>query len=197
MHCPFCEAEETKVVDSRLADEGYVVRRRRECMHCSERFTTFETAELVMPSIVKNDGRREPFNEEKLRTGIVRALEKRPVEAEAVEIVINHLKQRMRSAGDREIKATALGEWVMDQLKNVDQVAYVRFASVYRSFEDVNAFREEVERLQRQPTPELRKLQLDLIEPKASRKTSTKVSDRASDKTVAKKAEVKKEEKER
>jgi len=204
MHCPFCEAEDTKVIDSRLADEGYVVRRRRECMHCSERFTTFETAELVMPQIVKNDGRREPFNEEKLRTGIVRALEKRPVESEAVEIAINHLKQRMRSAGEREIKATVLGEWVMEQLKNVDQVAYVRFASVYRSFQDVNAFREEVERLQKQPTPELRKLQLDLIGTNDSHHVSGKVADKASSKTpskvsqvaIAKKAELKKEEKE-
>ncbi|WP_455221933.1 transcriptional regulator NrdR [Kaarinaea lacus] len=166
MRCPFCEAEETKVIDSRLADEGYVVRRRRECLRCSERFTTFETAELVMPQIVKNDGRREPFNEEKLRTGIIRALEKRPVESDAVENLINHIKQQMRATGDREIKATKLGEWVMDALKNLDQVAYVRFASVYRSFEDVNAFREEIERLEKLPTPELKKLQLDLIDQK-------------------------------
>ena len=170
MRCPFCEAEDTKVIDSRLADEGYVVRRRRECLSCSERFTTFETAELVMPQIVKNDGRREPFNEEKLRTGIVRALEKRPVESEAVEGLINQIKQTMRAAGDREIKATQLGEWVMEALKSVDQVAYVRFASVYRSFEDVNAFREEIERLEKLPTPELKKLQLDLIDEKESKK---------------------------
>jgi transcriptional repressor NrdR len=169
MRCPFCEAEETKVIDSRLADEGYVVRRRRECLHCSERFTTFETAELVMPQIVKNDGRREPFNEEKLRTGIIRALEKRPVESDAVENLITHIKQQMRATGDREIKATKLGEWVMDALKNLDQVAYVRFASVYRSFEDVNAFREEIERLEKLPTPELKKLQLDLIDQKDSK----------------------------
>ena len=166
MRCPFCEAEETKVIDSRLADEGFVVRRRRECLHCSERFTTFETAELVMPQIVKNDGRREPFNEEKLRTGIIRALEKRPVESDAVESLITHIKQQMRATGDREIKATLLGEWVMEALKNIDQVAYVRFASVYRSFEDVNAFREEIERLEKLPTPELKKLQLDLIDQK-------------------------------
>ncbi|WP_455365534.1 transcriptional regulator NrdR [Kaarinaea lacus] len=166
MRCPFCEAEETKVIDSRLADDGYVVRRRRECLHCSERFTTFETAELVMPQIVKNDGRREPFNEEKLRTGIIRALEKRPVESDAVENLVNQIKQQMRATGDREIPANKLGEWVMDALKNIDQVAYVRFASVYRSFEDVNAFREEIERLEKLPTPELKKLQLDLIDQK-------------------------------
>lgn len=170
MRCPFCEADDTKVIDSRLADEGYVVRRRRECLSCSERFTTFETAELVMPQIVKNDGRREPFNEDKLRTGIVRALEKRPVESDAVAGLINQIKQTMRAAGDREIKAKQLGEWVMEALKSVDQVAYVRFASVYRSFEDVNAFREEIERLEKLPTPELKKLQLELIDEKESKK---------------------------
>ena len=166
MHCPFCEAEDTKVIDSRLANEGYVVRRRRECLHCSERFTTFETAELVLPQIVKNDNRREPFNEEKLRTGIIRSLEKRPVESDAVEQLISHIKLLMRATGDREIPASKLGEWVMEALKSIDQVAYVRFASVYRSFEDVNAFREEIERLEKLPTPELKKLQLDLIDQK-------------------------------
>jgi len=169
MRCPFCEADDTKVIDSRLADEGFVVRRRRECLRCSERFTTFETAELVMPPIVKNDGRREPFNEEKLRTGIVRALEKRPVESDSVEAIITHIKQQMRATGDREIKSAQMGEWVMEALKNLDQVAYVRFASVYRSFEDVNAFREEIERLEKSPSPELKKLQLDLIDPKESK----------------------------
>ncbi|MGD8572618.1 MAG: transcriptional regulator NrdR [Gammaproteobacteria bacterium] len=169
MRCPFCEAEDTKVIDSRLADEGYVVRRRRECLSCSERFTTFETAELVMPQIVKTDGRREPFNEDKLRTGIVRALEKRPVKSEAVEGLINQIKQTMRASGEREIKAQQLGEWVMEALKSLDQVAYVRFASVYRSFEDVNAFREEIERLEKLPSPELKKLQLDLIDDKESK----------------------------
>ena len=170
MHCPFCEAEDTKVIDSRLANEGYVVRRRRECLHCSERFTTFETAELVLPQIVKNDNRREPFNEDKLRSGIIRALEKRPVESDAVEDLISHIKLLMRATGDREIPATKLGEWVMEALKSLDQVAYVRFASVYRSFEDVNAFREEIERLEKLPTPELKKLQLDLIDQKDEEK---------------------------
>jgi len=169
MRCPFCEAEDTKVIDSRLADDGFAVRRRRECLHCSERFTTFETAQLIMPPIVKNDGRREPFVEEKLRTGIVRALEKRPVESDTVEAVITHIKQQMRATGEREINSSQLGEWVMEALKNIDQVAYVRFASVYRSFEDVNAFREEIERLEKLPSPELKKLQLDLIDPKDSK----------------------------
>ena len=164
MRCPFCETEDTKVIDSRLADEGYVVRRRRECLRCSERFTTFETAELVMPQIIKGDGRREPYNEDKLRNGVLRALEKRPVEREAVESLISHVKQRMRATGEREVKSILLGEWVMEELKNLDQVVYVRFASVYRSFEDVNAFREEIERLEKQPSPELKKLQLKLID---------------------------------
>ena len=170
MRCPFCEAEETKVIDSRLANEGYVVRRRRECLSCAERYTTFETAELVMPQIVKNDNRREPFNEDKLRTGIIRALEKRPVESDAVEELISNIKMQMRATGDREIPAPRLGEWVMDALKGLDQVAYVRFASVYRSFEDVNAFRQEIERLEKLPTPELKKLQFDLIDSREDKK---------------------------
>ncbi len=164
MHCPFCDAEDTKVIDSRLANEGFVVRRRRECLTCSERFTTFETAELVMPRLVKNDGRREPFNEDKLRAGFTRALEKRPVSAEDIESAIGRIKKRLRVTGDREVPSRTLGEWVMDELRDLDQVAYVRFASVYRSFEDVNAFREEIERLEKSPTPEQKRSQLPLID---------------------------------
>ncbi len=163
MHCPFCDAEDTKVIDSRLANEGYVVRRRRECLTCHERFTTFETAELVMPKLVKSDGRREPFNEEKLRAGLTRALEKRPVAAEHIESAIDRIKKHLRATGDREVPARLVGEWVMDELRDLDQVAYVRFASVYRSFEDVNAFREEIERLERVPTPEQKRTQIPLI----------------------------------
>jgi len=164
MHCPFCDAEDTKVIDSRLANEGAVVRRRRECLTCSERFTTFETAELVMPKLVKNDGRREPFNEDKLRAGFTRALEKRPVSSEDIESAIGRIKKRLRVTGDREVPSRTLGEWVMDELRDLDQVAYVRFASVYRSFEDVNAFREEIERLEKSPTPEQKRSQLPLID---------------------------------
>lgn len=164
MHCPFCDAEDTKVIDSRLANEGGVVRRRRECLTCSERFTTFETAELVMPKIVKNDGRREPFNEDKLRAGVVRALEKRPVSLEDIESSMGRIKKRLRSTGDREVSAGTLGQWVMDELRDLDHVAYVRFASVYRSFEDVNAFREEIERLEQVPTPEEKRKQLNLLD---------------------------------
>jgi len=163
MHCPFCGAEDTKVIDSRLTGEGAQVRRRRECLSCNERFTTFEVAELVMPRIVKRDGTRDPFNEAKLRRGIVRALEKRPVATERIEDAINRIQQRMRASGEREIAARQLGEWVMDELRKLDQVAYVRFASVYRSFQDVNAFREEIERLEKEPTPEEERDQIPLL----------------------------------
>lgn len=164
MRCPFCDAEDTKVIDSRLANEGAVVRRRRECLTCGERYTTFETAELVMPKVVKNDGRREPFNEEKLRAGVVRALEKRPVSQEEIESAIERINKRLRATGDREVSAGTIGQLVMDELRNLDHVAYVRFASVYRSFEDVNAFREEIDRLEQEPTPEQRRKQMDLLE---------------------------------
>lgn len=148
MHCPFCAAPDTRVVDSRLAAEGDKVRRRRECIACEVRFTTYEAAELVMPHVVKQDHRREAFDENKLRAGMMRALEKRPVSTEQVEAVIQRIKNRTRANGERELQARQLGEWVMSELRDLDQVAYVRFASVYRSFQDVNAFREEIERLQ-------------------------------------------------
>jgi transcriptional repressor NrdR len=164
MHCPFCDAEDTKVIDSRLANAGYVVRRRRECLTCSERFTTFETAELVMPKLVKSDDRREPFNEDKLRAGFTRALEKRPVSAEDVESAIDRVKKRLRATGDREVPSRTVGEWVMNELRDLDHVAYVRFASVYRSFEDINAFREEIERLEQAPTAEQRRKQINLLD---------------------------------
>jgi transcriptional repressor NrdR len=148
VHCPFCDHPETKVIDSRLAGEGRQVRRRRECLNCAERFTTFESAELVVPRLIKSDDRREPFDEEKLRAGIVRALEKRPVSAEEIEAAIARVVHRLRTTGEREVPARLVGELVMEELKKLDEVAYVRFASVYRSFQDVQEFREEVERLQ-------------------------------------------------
>jgi len=163
MHCPFCGAEDTRVIDSRLTSDGSQVRRRRECTACAERFTTFETAELVMPRLVKSDGRREPFNEEKLRSGMLRALEKRPVETEAIENAVNRIMKRMRDTGEREIPSRKVGEWVMEELRDLDQVAYVRFASVYRRFEDVSAFQEEIERLRQMPSPEERRLQQSLL----------------------------------
>lgn len=164
MRCPFCGEPDTKVIDSRLANEGDSVRRRRECVTCGERFTTFETAELVMPRIVKRDGTRAPFDEDKLRSGIMRALEKRPVQMEAIEQAVNRIKHNLRATGDREVNSRQLGEWVMDELRELDEVAYVRFASVYRSFQDVNAFREEIERMQSEPSASVKKNQLSLLD---------------------------------
>jgi transcriptional repressor NrdR len=149
MHCPFCREIDTKVIDSRLVAGGDQVRRRRECVTCGERFTTFESAELVMPRIVKRDGTREPFNEDKLRAGMLRALEKRPVGIDAIEASLNELKFALRLRGEREVAAQELGSLVMDALRALDDVAYVRFASVYRDFQDVSEFQQEIERLGR------------------------------------------------
>ena len=147
MFCPFCSEQETKVIDSRLVAEGQQVRRRRECMVCHERFTTFESAELVMPRVIKRDGSREPFNEDKLRAGLQRALEKRPVSTEKVEQCILSLKSQLRATGEREVSSELLGNLILKALKELDKVAYVRFASVYRSFEDIREFGEEIARL--------------------------------------------------
>jgi len=147
MHCPFCGHDETKVNDSRLAGEGRQIRRRRECLKCGERFTTFETAELVMPVVVKGDRAREAFDEGKLRAGMEKALEKRPVAREQIDEAVSRIVHRVRSLGDREVTARAIGELVMEELRRLDEVAYVRFASVYRQFQDVEAFHEEIERL--------------------------------------------------
>ena len=163
MHCPFCSHEDTKVIDSRLAGEGMQVRRRRECEKCGERFTTFEGAELVLPRVVKRDETRMPFDEEKLRQGMVRALEKRPVPIEAVEDALARIKHRLLTMGEREIKSRQIGEWVMEALQELDQVAFVRFASVYRDFQDVREFRDEIEKLAGTPTPEQKRAQLTLL----------------------------------
>lgn len=149
MHCPFCGADDTKVIDSRLVADGAQVRRRRECLTCGERFTTFETAELVMPRLVKTDGKREPFDESKLRAGLLRALEKRPVSMEDLEAAITRIMHRLRATGEREIPSRDVGELVMEELRQLDTVAYVRFASVYRSFQDISEFRAEVDRLEK------------------------------------------------
>ncbi|WP_257294999.1 transcriptional regulator NrdR [Endozoicomonas sp. YOMI1] len=148
MHCPFCGAAETKVIDSRLVAEGSQVRRRRECLSCIERFTSYETAELLMPRLVKRDGTREPFNEAKLRAGMTRALEKRPVGVEQLEEAVSRIIHRLRAMGEREVSSRILGEEVMRELKQLDEVAYIRFASVYRHFKDLNEFREEIDRLE-------------------------------------------------
>jgi transcriptional repressor NrdR len=147
MYCPFCHAEETKVVDSRLVAEGTQVRRRRQCLLCHQRFTTFETAELIMPLIIKRDDRREPFNMDKLRAGMLRALEKRPVSVNALEEGIVAIMQEIRSSGEREIASHLVGELVMKQLYRLDHVAYVRFASVYKRFKDISEFRQTIDQM--------------------------------------------------
>ena len=147
MFCPFCADSETKVIDSRLVAEGNQVRRRRECQKCGERFTTFETAELVLPRVIKNNGARQPFDDEKLRGGLLRALEKRPVDLEAIDATLDRIKHKLRATGEREVSTQVVGELVMDELRELDDVAYVRFASVYRSFQDVNEFQREIDAL--------------------------------------------------
>ncbi|PJE78986.1 Transcriptional repressor NrdR [invertebrate metagenome] len=151
MHCPFCGADETKVVDSRLVAEGNQVRRRRICQQCNERYTTYETAELLIPKLIKQNGSREPFDEEKLRSGMIKALEKRPVSVEHLEEAITRIKHELQATGEREIPSRAVGEQVMKELRELDEIAYIRFASVYRQFKDLNEFREEIEKLN---TPE-------------------------------------------
>jgi transcriptional repressor NrdR len=180
MHCPFCAHVETKVTDSRLAGEGRQIRRRRECLSCGERFTTFETAELVMPLVVKSDQSRVPFDESKLRSGMQKALEKRPVSREAIEEAVIRICHKLRSLGEREVASRAIGELVMEELHHLDEVGYVRFASVYRSFQDVEAFREEIERLRHRPRRPRSRDQLPLLpeapvlEPAAGPPTSGK-----------------------
>src|SRR5262245_52433906 len=162
MHCPFCNHEETKVTDSRLAGEGQQIRRRRECLSCGERFTTFETAELVMPRVVKNDETRQPFDENKLRGSLLKALEKRPVASDAIDAAIVRICHKLRTLGEREVASRQIGEYAMEELHTIDEVAYVRFASVYRSFQDVDAFREEIERMRHRRSREAAENQLAL-----------------------------------
>lgn len=147
MYCPFCQQEETKVIDSRLIADGAQVRRRRECLRCHERFTTFESAELLMPAIIKRDGRREAFNEKKLLDGMAQALQKRPVSQDMRDLALIAIMQEMRSRGEREIPSREIGELVMRQLLKLDHVAYVRFASVYKRFQDVSDFRQTIDQL--------------------------------------------------
>lgn len=147
MYCPFCNAEDTKVIDSRLIREGNQTRRRRECEDCKERFTTYEAAELSLPPVIKRDGRRVLFSEEKLRSGMLRALEKRPVSMEQVETSVARMIRKAMTSGEREIPSAQLGEWVMEELLELDQVAYVRFASVYRCFQNIQEFKKEITQL--------------------------------------------------
>jgi len=151
MYCPFCAHPETKVNDSRLAAEGAQIRRRRECLQCGERFTTFETAELVMPMVIKSDQRRVPFDEGKLRNGLTKALEKRPVSGESIEDAVGHITRKLRVLGERDVTSRQIGEIVMDELHKLDEVAYVRYASVYRHFQDIGEFIDEIQQLERRP----------------------------------------------
>ena len=152
MLCPFCSHSETKVIDSRLVSEGNQVRRRRECQECGERFTTYESAELVLPRVIKSNGARQPFDEDKLRSGLLRALEKRPVDLEQMEAILDRIKHRLRATGEREVHTREVGELVMEELRELDDVAYVRFASVYRSFQDVSEFQKEIEAMDKHRT---------------------------------------------
>ncbi len=152
MYCPFCGHQETKVVDSRLAGDGYQTRRRRECIECSERFTTFESAELVLPKLIKRDESREPFNESKLRSGILVATEKRPISIESIEELISRIIRKVQKLGEREIQSRTLGEIVMLELREIDEIAFVRYASVYRRFQDIEEFEKEIESLRDTPS---------------------------------------------
>ena len=162
MRCPFCSENRDRVVDSRESRDGATIRRRRECLACGRRFTSYEQIEDISYMVVKRDDRREPFDESKLRAGVMRALEKRPVAAEAVEEAISRILQSLMTAGEREVPSSLVGQLVMDELRQLDEVAYVRFASVYRSFQDVEEFRREIERL-RDTTPVPGREQMSLL----------------------------------
>lgn len=170
MWCPFCNHDDTRVVDSRVTRDGMQIRRRRECARCASRFNTYEAPELIAPRVVKTSGAREAFSEEKLRDGMLRALEKRPVETREVERAIRTLLREIRGVEDAEIPSSLIGEWVMRELSQLDQVAYVRFASVYRRFEDVQAFRDEIERLERDNPGSLDKRQISLLDTESGAK---------------------------
>lgn len=147
MKCPYCEYEESKVIDSRPTDENEAIRRRRECLECGKRFTTYEKVESIPLMVIKKDGSRQMFDREKLLNGIMRACEKRPVTTGSMEHITNEIENAAQNLLEREIKSEQIGEMVMDKLKDIDEVAYVRFASVYRQFKDINTFIEEVNKL--------------------------------------------------
>lgn len=174
MWCPFCNHEDTRVVDSRITGDGMQIRRRRECAACGARFNTFETPELKAPRVIKSDGNREAFSVEKLRRGMLRALEKRPVETREVERSVRKLLREIRSVDDAEIQSSLIGEWVMRELSRLDQVAYVRFASVYRRFEDVQAFRDEIERLEKENPGDVDSRQFSLLDAPRPKKRQRK-----------------------
>ena len=164
MYCPFCGHQETKVVDSRLAGDGYQTRRRRECMECSERFTTYESAELLLPKLIKRDESREPFNESKLRSGILVATEKRPISSELIEELISRIIRKVQKLGEREIQSRILGEIVMLELREIDEIAFVRYASVYRRFQDIEEFEKEIESLRDTPSEAESRSQISIFQ---------------------------------
>jgi transcriptional repressor NrdR len=149
MKCPFCNADDTSVIDSRVSEEGNRIRRRRRCLTCDKRFTTYETVELRLPQVVKQDGNRSEFNRDKLLTGFMRALHKRPVPTEYVDAAMDRIVQTLLSLGAREIPSRKIGEMVMQELYKLDKVAYIRFASVYRSFQDADDFHDAIKEIQR------------------------------------------------
>lgn len=160
MHCPFCQHTDTRVIDSRVSEDGATIRRRRECEACGERFSTLENIEIKLPAVIKSDGRRDTFDARKLRAGFDRALQKRPVSEEQIEAAVRAVIHAIRMSGEREIASRRIGEFVMNELRKLDHVGYVRFASVYRSFEDVADFREEIEKLERDLPPGVGQLSL-------------------------------------
>jgi len=164
MKCPFCGTPDTRVVDSRLAQESTQVRRRRECNSCEARFTTYESPLLNMPMVIKSDGSRDAFDEVRLRSGMMRALEKRPVSAELIEDAVSRIKKQLLGIEAREISTRKIGDMVMHELQRLDHVAYIRFASVYLSFEDIQAFEEVIQTLAAEPTPEMQRRQVPLID---------------------------------
>ena len=162
MHCPFCGHDETRVIDSRLASEGDQVRRRRECTSCNDRFSTYEIAVFNMPPVVKSTGEKQPFNEHKLRAGLMRATQKRPVDSKAIDSAILQIQKNILKSGNSEIFSSQIGEYVMEELRTLDDVAYIRFASVYRDFNDIGEFIEAIDNLENSPSAELQKRQIKL-----------------------------------
>ena len=170
MWCPFCSHENTRVVDSRLTGDGMQIRRRRLCESCGSRFNTYESPEIKAPRIIKSDGTRELFSETKLRDGMLKALEKRPVETREVERAVRLLLRQISSVEESEIPSRLLGEWVMRELANLDEVAYVRFASVYKRFEDVQAFRDLIENLEQSSPADKDQRQISLLDSKSAKR---------------------------
>ena len=164
MHCPFCNFHDTKVVDSRLTVDNSRVKRRRECSRCGNRWSTMETSDLNLPRVIKKDNSREDFSEKKVERGIIRALNKRSVDKDSIDIAIQNIKNKLKALTDKEIISSQIGILVMQELRELDQVAYIRFASVYHSFEDLQAFQDIISIIEKDLTPEMIKTQLKLID---------------------------------